>query len=283
MKRIRLIKSSQISKTVAQLCIKANLELRKDVLSALQKSLRQETSARAKNILKHIIKNASLACKNKIPLCQDTGMAVVFVEAGQDVHIIGGNLLQAINKGVSDGYKKGYLRSSVIDDPLIRKHKNDNSPAVIHFNLVKGEKMKITVLPQGFGCENVGQVRMFRPTDSLEKIKEFIINTVKAAGPNACPPFIVGIGIGGTQDKAAVLAKEALLRPINRLNSKSHLAKLEKELLTKINKLNLGPMGLGGRTTAIGVNVLTYPTHMAGLPVAVHLSCHSLRSATKNI
>jgi len=293
--KVRNMKVSQISKTIAELCIEANLKLRKDVLTALKRSLKQETSPRAKNILKALIKNASLASREKIPLCQDTGLAVVFVDLGQDVHIIGGNLTKAINQAVALGYKKGYLRSSVIEDPLMRKN-SKNSPAVIHFNLVKGNKIRITVLPKGFGCENVGQVKMFHPTENIEKVKEFVINTVKMAGPNACPPFIVGVGIGGTQDYACLLAKKALLRKIitphfrvgnlyyTRLpagKAGKSVVKLEKELLGDINRLGIGPMGLGGKTTALGVNILTYPTHIAGLPVAVNISCHSLRSATR--
>lgn len=278
---IRQINTNAIIKTISQLCIEANLRLRTDVLTALKISLKQETSARAKNILKSLIKNAALASQEKIPLCQDTGLAVVFIELGQDVHIAGGDLSKAINQGVALGYKKGYLRSSVIEDPLNRK-KSTNSPAVIHLDLVRGNKMKITVLPKGFGCENVGQVKMFRPTENLEKIKEFIINVVKAAGPNACPPFIVGVGIGGTQDYACLLAKKALLRKLDAVRCTLN-AGLELSLLREINKLNIGPMGLGGKTTALGVNILTYPTHIAGLPVAVNISCHSLRSATRII
>jgi fumarate hydratase subunit alpha len=284
--KIRKIKVSQISKVVSGLCIEANLKLRKDVLTALKRSLKQETLPRAKNILKSLIKNASLASREKIPLCQDTGLAVVFVDLGQDVHIIDGDLTKAINQGVALGYQKGYLRSSVIEDPLIRKNSKD-SPAVVHFNLVKGNKIRITVLPKGFGCENVGQVKMFCPTENIEKVKEFVINTVKVAGPNACPPFIVGVGIGGTQDYACLLAKRALLRKLKTQNAKrktkSESSKIEEQLLIAVNKLNLGPMGLGGKTTALGVNILTYPTHIAGLPVAVNISCHSLRSATKKL
>lgn len=279
--KIREIKANQIAKIVAELCINANLKLRKDVLTTLKISLKQETSSRAKNILKSLVENAALASQEKIPLCQDTGLAVVFIELGQGVHIAGGDLTRAISQGVALGYKKGYLRSSVIEDPLSRK-KSTNSPAVIHLDLVRGNKIKITVLPKGFGCENVGQVKMFRPTESLEKIKEFIINTVKMAGPNACPPFIVGVGIGGTQDYACLLAKKALLRNLNAKRYRSN-GKLELSLLKEINKLNIGPMGLGGKTTALGVNILTYPTHLAGLPVAVNISCHSLRSATRII
>lgn len=280
MKR-REIKVKEIIKVVAELCLKANLNLRKDVLAALKKSLRQETPPRAKNILRTLIKNAYIASQEKIPLCQDTGLPVVFVELGQDVYIVGGDLTKAINQGVALGYKKGYLRSSIIEDPLNRG-RSTTTPAVIHFDISKGNKIKITVLPKGFGCENVGQLKMFRPTENIEKIKEFIINTVKVAGPDACPPFIVGVGIGGTQDYACLLAKKALLRKLNAIRYTPN-AKLEANLLKAINKLNLGPMGLGGKTTALGVNILAYPTHIAGLPVAVNISCHSLRSATRII
>ncbi len=274
---MRLIKASEVTKIVSQLCLEANFNLREDVLSSLKNAYKKETNLRAKKILKAIIDNAGIAKKEKLPLCQDTGMAIVFVELGQDVHIVGGDFITAINKGIEGGYKKGFLRNSIITDPLFRG-KSKYSPSVIHIDLVKGNKIKLTVLPKGFGCENKSQVKMFNPTDSIKEIKDFIIKVVKDAGPNACPPYVVGVGIGGTQDYACLLAKKALLRKLNTQHSK-----LEKDLLTAINNLNIGPMGLGGGTTCLGVNIETYPTHIAGLPVAVNISCHALRSATKEI
>lgn len=281
---MRKIKSDAIKETVSHLCIQANLVLRKDIFLALERAYRSEKNKRAKGILKILLDNASIAKKEKLPICQDTGMAVVFVEIGNRVKITGGNLEEAINAGVREGYQKGYLRKSVCE-PFSRRNTRDNSPAVIHSRMVKGEKLKISVCIKGFGAENKSQVKMFEPTAAVKEIKDFIIRVVKDAGPDACPPFVVGVGIGGTADYAMFLSKKALLKKITnyRLPITDYVSKLECDLLKEINNLNIGPMGLGGKTTALGVNILTYPTHIAGLPVAVNLSCHAARSATKTI
>jgi fumarate hydratase subunit alpha len=271
---VRRLSSKIIEQAVAQLCIQANTKLRPDVLAALKGSYQRENKARAKDILGAIIQNATLARKDNLAICQDTGLPCIFVELGQNLKIIG-DLKTAINKGVEAGYKKGYLRNSIIDEPLLRK-KAGFKPAVIHIDLVKGSNLRLVVLPKGFGCENKTRLKMFLPTANINQIKQFIIESVKEAGPDACPPYIVGVGIGGTADYACFLAKKALLRKIT-----NYISKLERDLLRQINKLNIGPMGLGGKTTCLGVNIQTYPTHIAGLPVAVNISCHALRSATK--
>ena len=287
---MRSISADKIKDAVRDLCIQANIVLRKDILQALKISYSKETSKRAKEILAAIIKNAAIAKKEKLAICQDTGLPCIFVEIGQNVKI-SGDLRQAINQGVELGYKKGYLRNSIIKDPLLRG-KSGYQPAIIHIDIVKGSKLKITVLPKGFGCENKAQLKMFNPTVKIEEIKKFIIETVKSAGPDACPPYVVGVGIGGTADYACLLAKKALLRkirnPKSEIRNKSkfpnfQISKLERDLLIKINKLDIGPMGLGGKTTALAVNIETYPTHIAGLPVAVNISCHALRSATMSL
>jgi fumarate hydratase subunit alpha len=284
---MRMISAEKIKRIVSDLCIEANLSLRKDVLSALKSAHLKETNKRAKEILQAIIKNALIARREKLAICQDTGLPCVFVELGQDVRIAG-DLKSAINKGVESGYKKGFLRNSIIKDPLARS-KAGFQPAVIHIDLVKGSRVKLTVLPKGFGCENKTQLKMFNPTASLDEIKKFIVEAVKSAGPDACPPYVVGVGIGGTADYAVYLAKKALLEKVKskKLKVKSYKLKVKSEildfaddLLRQINKLNIGPMGLGGKATALAVNIETYPTHIAGLPVAVNISCHALRSAT---
>ncbi len=280
---VREVSVSRIKDIVAQLAIEANLFLRKDVLRALKKAYLGERKAQARKILKTLIENVDIASKEKLPICQDTGMATVFLEIGQSVRLVGGDLEKAINDGIREGYKKGLLRKSVVSDPLLRINTKDNTPAVIHTKIVPGNRIKISVSPKGFGSENRSATKMFKPTESVERIEGFIIETVKNAGPDACPPFIVGVGIGGTLDKACMLAKEALLRPIDKRNSKAHIARLEKELLKKINNLNIGPMGLGGIATCLGLNVETFATHIAGLPVCVSISCHATRSATKII
>ncbi len=274
---MRVITAKKITDLVAKLCVQANLVLRKDTLSHLKSAYSKETRKSAKEFLSAIIKNAEIASLKKIAICQDTGLASVFVEIGQDVRIAG-SIKQAINKGVEIGYKKGYLRNSVIRDPLSRK-KAGYSPAIIHFDINRGKKIKITVFPKGFGCENKTQLKMFPPTAQIKEIKEFIINAVKAAGADACPPYTIGVGIGGTADYAVFLAKKALLGSVVRRPS-SAVRKLGNDLLKEINKLNIGPMGLGGKTTALAINIETYPTHIAGMPVAVNISCHALRSAT---
>jgi len=280
---MRTIRTETITKVMSDLCIQANLVLRQDVLQALRRVYSKETNKRAKEILRAIIRNALIAKKEKLAICQDTGLACVFLELGQDVKIIGG-LKKAINKGVDLGYKKCFLRNSVIKDPLSRT-KPGYQPAVIHIDIVKGNRIKLTVLPKGFGCENKTQLKMFNPTAKIEEIKKFIVDTVKAAGADACPPYIVGVGIGGTADYACFLAKKALLRKVASRKSQatSYISKLEQDLLKEINRLNIGPMGLGGKTTALAINIETYPTHIAGLPVAVNISCHALRSASKII
>ena len=275
---MKMISADKIKNSVADLCVRANFYLKNDVLLALKFAYAKETGKRAKKILRVIIDNAAIAQKEKLAICQDTGLPVVFVELGQDIKI-SGDLKSAINQGVESGYRKGYLRNSIIRNPLLRGN-SQFSPAIIHIDVVKGSKLKLTVLPKGFGCENKSQLRMFKPTAPLEKVEKFIVDAVKNAGPDACPPYVIGVGIGGTAEYAGLLAKKALLRKIM---SPSKHRKLEQSLLRRINKLNIGPMGLGGKTTALGVNIETYPTHIAGLPVAVNISCHALRSATKTL
>jgi len=285
---VRILNSAVIQKVVARLCIQANTQLRPDVLSTLKEAYRRENKARAKEILGAIIRNAAIARRENLAICQDTGFPIVFAELGDNVKIVG-DLKTAINKGVEAGYKNGYLRNSIVNEPLSRGTPG-YKPAIIHLDLVKGSNLRLTVLPKGFGCENKSKLKMFNPTAKIEEIKKFIVEAVKQAGPDACPPYIVGVGIGGTVDYACFLAKKALLKKIKyqiskikNTNQKSKISKLEKELLSEINKLNIGPMGLGGKTTCLGINIETYPTHIAGLPVAVNISCHALRSATVTI
>ncbi len=273
---MKVINAKKVSDLVARLCIQANTILRADVLAALKKAYAQEKNKKVKDALRAIIDNAAIAKRERLAICQDTGLPCVFVELGQDVRM-SGDLMEAINKGVELGYKKGYFRDSIIKDPLERG-KSGFSPALIHIDLVRGSKLKISVLPKGFGCENKSQLKMFNPTVSLDEIKKFIVGVVKNAGPDACPPYVVGVGIGGTADYAGTLAKKALLRKVNTTKVK----KLENDLLKEINKLNIGTMGLGG-VTCLGVNIETAPTHIAGLPVAVNISCHALRSASAEI
>ncbi|NQT23060.1 MAG: fumarate hydratase, partial [Candidatus Omnitrophica bacterium] len=254
-----------------------------DIEKALRRALEKETKKNAKNILKILLENANIARNEKIAICQDTGIVVCDIRIGQDVKIIGGDLKKAINDGVNEGYKKGYFRKSVVNDPILRKGPSGYIPAVIYTDVVRGNKMEITVSPKGFGSENKSKIKMLNPTDGIEKIKEFIISVVKEAGANACPPFILGIGIGGSFDKAALLSKRALFRPIHKRNPKPHLKKLENEILIAVNRLNIGPMGLGGKTTCLGVNIMDAPTHIAGLPVAVNVGCHATRSVSKVI
>ena len=265
------------------LCLTANFELRKDVLRALTASLSKETNARAKKIIKTILENAKLARKKHIAICQDTGLVVVHLDIGQDVAFSGGSLQEAVNEGVEEAYRKGCLRKSVVSDPLTRVNTNTNTPAIIHTDIVDGDKIKISLSPKGFGSENKSMIRMLKPTEPVDKIKEFVIEVVKKAGADACPPLVLGIGIGGTFEKCALLAKRALLRPIDERNPKKHIARLERELLRDINSLGIGPMGLGGRTTVLGVNILDSHTHIAGMPVAVNVSCHATRSAEKTL
>lgn len=276
---MRKIEAALIKDTVKNLCIKSNCYLNMDILNELENCLVSEESETGRDILQQIIENAKIASSKEVPICQDTGMVVVFVEIGQDVHVTGMNLAEAINEGVRSGYRKGYLRKSVVEDPIKRKNTGDNTPAVIHYDIVEGETLKITVAPKGFGSENMSALKMLKPSDGIEGVKKFIIDTVSTAGANPCPPIIVGAGIGGTMEKAAFLAKKALLRPIDDKNRIKYAGSLEDEILRKINNLGIGPAGLGGRTTALAVKIEVYPTHIAGLPVAVNINCHATRHA----
>lgn len=276
---MRDINVAEVAAAIEKLCIEANYYLNDDVYGALKKYAVIEESEEGRDVLQKLVQNAELAREKNMAICQDTGMAVVFIDIGQDVHFIGGSLEDAINEGVRAGYKKGYLRNSVVGDPIKRNNTGDNTPAVIHYELVEGDRIKIAVAPKGFGSENMSSVGMLKPSDGIDGIKSFIVSVVDKAGPNPCPPIIVGVGIGGTMEKAAVLSKKALLRPLDRRNDIGYIADLECELLQMINKLGIGPSGLGGRITALGVNIEVYPTHIAGLPVAVNLSCHATRHA----
>ena len=269
---MRQLKGSRISQEVVKLVRKANFSLRKDVLLALRKAYRDEKNKRAKNILRAILENAAYAQKENLAICQDTGMPIVFAQLGANLRI-SGNLRAAIDQGIADGYKKYALRNSIVPNPLLRGA-SGFTPCILHVDIVPGNKLKLILLPKGFGCENKSQLKMFKPTAGLEEIKRFIVEAVKTAGPDACPPYVVGVGIGGTADYSGLLAKKALLSNLARRRSE-----LEKDLLKRINKTAIGPMGLGGKTTALAVKVLTYPTHIAGLPVSVNISCHALRGA----
>ncbi|MBC2579618.1 fumarate hydratase [Clostridium sp. DJ247] len=273
------INTLQITEKVKKLCIYSNYYLSGDVKKKIEEAYEEESWPMAKGILDKILTNVDIAKNEDMPICQDTGMACVFVEIGQDVHIVGGSIEDAINEGVRQGYLEGYLRKSVVKDPLDRVNTKDNTPAVINYSLVPGDKLKIILAPKGFGSENMSKLKMLKPSDGVEGVKEFVINAVKEAGPNPCPPIVVGVGIGGTFDKVAYLAKKALLRPLTVRNENSFYSDLEKELLEKINALGIGPQGFGGKTTALAVNIETYPTHIAGLPVAVNINCHVTRHA----
>lgn len=274
---MRVIQARKIRETVSELAQMANFSLRRDVLALLRKSYLSEKDPRARRILKAILDNASYARKEKLAICQDTGLPVVFLEVGQDVHIRG-DLKSAVNAGIEDGYRKGCLRASIVRDPL-RRLSAGYSPCVIHTEIVKGAKVKLCVLPKGFGCENKSALKMFKPTAGIKEIKRFIMDTVRSAGPDACPPYVVGVGIGGTADYAGFMAKKALLRK-PAAGGQQPVDKLGRDLLKDINKLSIGPMGLGGKATCLAVNIETFPTHIAGLAVAVNISCHALRSAS---
>ena len=271
---MREVSTEEITKNIKEMCIEANYTLSDDVKNKIINSAAVEESEIGKKILNQLEENMNIADSDNIPICQDTGMAVIFIKIGQDVHITGGNLEDAINQGVREGYIEGYLRKSVVKDPIIRENTKDNTPAVLHYEIIPGDKIEITVAPKGFGSENMSRVCMLKPADGIEGVKNAVIETVKLAGPNACPPVVVGVGVGGTFEKCALLAKKALTRDIDSENSIEYVAELEKELLNEINKLNIGPGGLGGNVTALGVNIETYPTHIAGLPVAVNMCCH---------
>ncbi|MCC3869709.1 fumarate hydratase [Terrisporobacter mayombei] len=273
---MREIDSKVITKEVKKLCIEGNIYLGDDVIKSFKENLEKEKSVLGKDILSILIENAQIAKETHIPLCQDTGMAVFFVEIGQEVMIKGDTLTDAINKGVSEGYTEGYLRKSVVS-PITRINTKDNTPAIIHYEMVKGDKIKIQYAPKGFGSENMSQLKMLKPSDGIEGVKEFIVKTVSEAGPNPCPPIVVGVGIGGTVDKCAQISKKALFRDIGTHSEDEMIADLEKEMIKKINDLGIGPQGLGGNTTALAVNIETFPTHIAGLPVVVNINCHSAR------
>ena len=279
---MREIDSSLISEFVARLCIDANYHLPPDMKKQIISSSNEESWETASIILDQIIENFNIADENLQPICQDTGLACVFLSIGQDVHIKG-NLEEAINEGVRKGYSQGYLRKSVVSDPLNRVNTGDNTPAMIYYDICPGDKIKITVAPKGFGSENMSQIKMLKPSDGIEGVKDFVIKVVEDAGPNPCPPIVVGVGIGGTFDKAAYLAKKALMRPVDQRNSEAFYAELEEELLEKINALGIGPQGFGGKTTALAVNIEKFPTHIAGLPVAVNINCHVTRHMTEEI
>ncbi len=276
---MRKIDVKTIKDAVKRLCLKANFELRPDILAALKKAARLE-KGRARRITESIIENAVLARRKKIAICQDTGMVFAHLEIGQDVAFTGGSLRKAINDGVKEAYREGYLRKSVVDDPFLRKNTGTNAPCVVMTDIVEGNKVRITVSPKGFGSENKSMIKMFKPTASIEEVRDFIINVVRSAGPDACPPLVLGIGIGGTFDLAAHLAKKALLRPIGTRHGKRHFADFERRLAGDINATGIGPLGLGGKTTVLGVNINSYETHIAGFPVAVNVSCHATRSAS---
>ncbi|MCL2222069.1 MAG: fumarate hydratase [Oscillospiraceae bacterium] len=279
---MREIKAELITQAVKRMCINANTVLPQDVRHSIKSCMELEDYPAAKDSLKLITENYEIAERENVPICQDTGVACVFVELGQDVHVIG-DIEGAINEGVRQGYKDGYLRASVVGDPLERKNTGDNTPAMIYFDIVPGDVCKITVAPKGFGSENMSKIIMLHPSDGLARVKEFVVQSVEQAGANPCPPVVVGVGVGGTFDKAALLAKKALLRDTDDVNPDPKYAKLETELLEAINALGLGPQGFGGRTTALAVKINVMPTHIAGLPVAVNLNCHVARHMTENI
>ena len=280
---MRTIHVNEITRNVKEMCIEANHYLTDDMKAALDQAAQKEKAPLGKQILNQLQENLEIAAKDMIPICQDTGMAVVFVELGQEVVLEGGLLTDAINEGVRQGYTEGFLRKSVVKDPLIRENTKDNTPAVIHYNIVAGDKIKITIAPKGFGSENMSRVFMLKPADGIEGVKNAILTAVKDAGPNACPPMAVGAGIGGTFAKCALMAKQALTRPVNQHSEIPYVKEMEEELLAKINQTGIGPGGLGGSTTALAVNIITYPTHIAGLPVAVNICCHVNRHCVREI
>lgn len=280
---MRELNVNVITDTVEKLCIEANEHLPEDVKCAIKNCRACETWDTAKGVLDKIIENYEIADEQNVPICQDTGMACVFLEIGQDVHFIGGDLREAVDEGVRRGYTNGYLRKSVVKDPVRRGNTGDNTPAMLYTEIVPGDKVKITVGPKGFGSENMSQIRMFKPSAGLQGIKDFILQVVEEAGPNPCPPMVIGVGIGGTFDKCALLAKKALMRPLDSHNEDPYYAALEDEMLEKVNALGIGPQGFGGRTTAIGLNIETLPTHIAGMPCAVNINCHVTRHKSETV
>ena len=280
---MRTIPVSQITDAVKEMCIEANLFLTKDMEAALKQAQKSEEAPLGRSVLDQLCQNLQIAGEDSIPICQDTGMAVVFLEVGQEVHFEGGVLEDAVNEGIRRGYTEGCLRKSVVSDPLIRENTKDNTPGVIHYSIVPGDRVKITVAPKGFGSENMSRIFMLKPADGEEGVKNAVLTAVKEAGPNACPPMVVGVGIGGTFEKCALLAKQALTRPLDQRSEIPWVRAMEEELLERINRSGIGPGGLGGTTTALGVNINTYPTHIAGLPVAVNICCHVNRHAVRII
>lgn len=280
---MRTVKTKQITENIREMCIEANHFLTGDMTEALDRARESEKAPLGKQILQQLQENLQIAGEDMIPICQDTGMAVVFAEVGQDVHIEGGLLEDAIQEGVRRGYTEGFLRKSVVKDPLIRENTKDNTPAVIHYTITSGDKIRLTLAPKGFGSENMSRIFMLKPADGIEGVKNAILTAVKDAGPNACPPMVVGVGIGGTFEKCALMAKQALTRPVNEHSLIPYVKEMEEELLEKINKAGIGPGGLGGSTTALAVNINTFPTHIAGLPVAVNICCHVNRHAVREI
>lgn len=280
---MRTIQVQQITEQIKEMCIQVNHYLSEDMEEALRNAQASEKSPLGCQILSQLQENLKIAGEDMIPICQDTGMAVVFLKVGQDVHLEGGSIEDAVNEGVRQGYTEGYLRKSVVKDPLIRENTRDNTPAVIHYEIVPGDKVTITVAPKGFGSENMSRVFMLKPADGIEGVKNAVLTAVKDAGPNACPPIVVGVGIGGTFEKCALMAKQALMRPVGSHSDIPYVKEMEEELLSRINKLGIGPGGLGGTTTALAVNVNTYPTHIAGLPVAVNICCHVNRHIVREV
>lgn len=280
---MRNVHVSEITRNIKEMCIEANHFLSEDMSAAMKNAVQTEESPLGKQILNQLQENLQIAGEDMIPICQDTGMAVVFLEIGQDVHLEGGSVEDAVNEGVRQGYVEGYLRKSVVKDPIIRENTKDNTPAVIHYSIVPGEKVRIKVAPKGFGSENMSRVFMLKPADGIEGVKNAVLTAVKDAGPNACPPLVVGVGVGGTFEKCALMAKKALTRNINEHSEIPYVREMEEEVLEKINKTGIGPGGLGGTTTALAVNINTYPTHIAGLPVAINICCHVNRHAVREL
>ena len=280
---MRTIHTDEIVKNIKEMCIQANYYLSPDMESALHNAKEQEDSALGKQILGQLCENMNIAKEDQIPICQDTGMAVVFIKVGQDVHFEGQNITDAINEGVRQGYQEGYLRKSVVNDPLLRVNTKDNTPAIIHYEIVSGENVEITVAPKGFGSENMSRVFMLKPADGADGVKKSVIQAVKDAGPNACPPMVVGVGIGGDFEKSAILAKTALTRDVDQESPLPHIAQMEKEVLRELNQLGIGPAGLGGKTTVLKVNIETFATHIAGLPMAVNICCHVNRHVRRTL
>lgn len=280
---MREISCKTITETVKRLCIESNCFLNSDIYDALIKAKETENSPVGQEFLSQLIDNADIAREKAMPVCQDTGVAVIFIEIGQEVHISDGLLTDAVNEGVRQGYVEGYLRKSVVGDPILRKNTNDNTPAIIHYDIVAGDKLKITVAPKGIGSENMSRIFMLKPSDGIDGIKKAVLQTVEEAGPNPCPPVIIGVGIGGNFEKSAIISKQALMRRVGEHSPLPHIAALEKELLEEVNKLGIGPQGLGGNTTALAVNIEVYPTHIGGMPVAVNMGCHVTRHAEETL